>query len=206
MLVPRCILLPRLADAELDACCRRELRAAGHQVLDGREASGEGEAPDLEIVVLAVGDAARGPRPPVGTPFAILVTGLRDAQVPPAVSDWLLGVASQAAAGGAVALLLPPFAPGGLVAQLTLGWARAEDRHAARRREARLLETLDHARPINVAVGILSERHGGTPAACFEVLRAHARRHRQPLVRVAEAVIAREIDLPPMRPDGCASP
>jgi hypothetical protein len=202
---PARILLPAIADRELDERCRRELTAAGHQVLDGRQALPEGEAPDLEIVVCAVGDVAHGPRLPGAPPFAVLVTGLRAAPVAPAVTDWLLETASHAAVAGAVALLVPPFAPGGLVAQISLAWARAVDLDAARRRQTSLLEALDKARPINVAAGILSERHGGTPAACFELMRAHARRHRQPLAGVAEAVIAREIDLPPVRPDGSAS-
>lgn len=83
-----------------------------------------------------------------------------------------------------------------MLADVTIAFlANSQVLEDQQRLSAQLQHALDTRVVIEQAKGVLAERHHEAPSATFERLRSHARRNRQSVRAVAEAVLAGELDV-----------
>jgi hypothetical protein len=176
-----------------------ELEGVGHRVWTAQSGVA---APDFVFTThrITSGDALI--RPAGDLPFAVLVenldgSALRQAQAAQRVRT----LAEQAARLGCCAVLVAPWPAGWVATQLTLWMALHAELVASKRAEAHVLALVADSRSINLAVGMLAERHHVSPDRAFDAVRRLARRTRQPAAQVAQAVLRGELDVAPTDAD-----
>ena len=90
---------------------------------------------------------------------------------------------------GGLGYLVKPFPVNHLVPALEVGLQRAREMQALKERDKRRQEALDRNRTINVAVGVLMERHKLARQEAYESLRSLARNQRCKVVNIACQVV-----------------
>lgn len=172
-----------------------ELVDAGHRIWTPQSGVA---APDFVFTAHGVDSGGAVTRPAGELPFAVLVedldgTGRTAAQT----AHRLTALTERVARLGCCGVLLVPWPVGWVAAQLALWMAQHAELVASKRAEAHVLALVADSRLINMAIGMLAERHRVSPDQSFDALRRLARRTRQTTVQVAQAVLRGEIDVPP---------
>lgn len=170
------------------------LRQAGYQVL--QVDSGElviqicrREKPDLAILDM---------RMPGMSGIEVAEVLRKETQVPfiflSAFSDE--EIVRAAAETGALGYLVKPIEISRLVPAIEVALARAEEFGKLEQDKANLAEALERNRDIDVAIGLVMQRHHLDRAAAFESLRSYARSQRCKITEVAQWLIDGEVILP----------
>lgn len=169
------------------ASLTRGLRNAGYRVSEaanGEEALNlaEKSAPDLALLDVRMPgmngiDLGRLLHDNVGVPFLYLSAyGQAD-------------IVAQAAEHGALGYLVKPLDIAQILPSVETALSRAAEIRALRVKEGQLTTALGGSREVNVAVGLLMERHHMDREEAFEALRGHARSERRALVDVAREIL-----------------
>jgi AmiR/NasT family two-component response regulator len=175
------------------------LRAAGYEVAEADSADAalatiEASAPDLALLDIRMG--------PVGG-FDLARQLQRRGQVPfmflSAYGD--SKTVEEATELGAVGFAVKPVDMAQLVPAVEAAMARAADLARLRSTGQQLEQALDQQRTVNVAIGVLMERHRLTRYEAQEMLRDSARAARRRMADLAEQVVsaADTLALTPLR-------
>jgi response regulator NasT len=163
------------------------LRRAGYEVfqVDGGEPAlgiARRERPDLALLDISMPglngiEVARVLKREIKVPF-IFLTALSDKDI-----------VAEAAQTGALGYLVKPLEISRIVPAIELALMRADEFSKLTQENFDLNEALNRNREIDVAIGIVMERHHLSRADAFEAMRRYARSHRCKIIELGDRLI-----------------
>lgn len=167
------------------------LRQAGYQVFEANDGHAalricREEKPDCVLLDVCMpgisGIEVAKEISPIDIPF-IFLSAYNDVEM-----------VKSAGATGALGYLLKPLEIRGIVTAIEVGLMRARERTKTGMAIENLTKAMANNREIDIAIGLLMERHQISTALAYECLRVYARSNRLKLIDVAKAIVSKNIE------------